>query len=291
MENLDDFVSYDHLLIEPLKKYGWRVETAPWRLKNILWDQFDAVIVRSPWDYHHDPDSFIKTLERIDTSTAHLENSLRLMRWNIEKHYLRDLQNREIPIVPTRWLPQFSTSKIHSCFEFFDASRIVIKPVVGAGADDTFWITPQTPQDKLQKMQELFALRPIMVQPFMENITREGEFSLFYFDGSYSHTILKTPESGDFRVQEEHGGRLKLAQAGQTLKQTGRGIMQALPEIPLYARVDVVRTEGNHFALMELELIEPSLYFNMDAKSPLRFARAFNRRMEKISEEVEKSEG
>jgi hypothetical protein len=286
MENLDDFVSYDQLLFEPLKKYGWRVETVSWRRKNILWDQFEAVIVRSPWDYHHDPDAFIKTLEKIDASKAHLENSLRLMRWNMEKYYLRDLQTRGISTVPTRWLPQFSISKIHSCFEFFDAGRIVIKPVVEAGSDDTFWVTPQTSKDKLQSLQELFAHRP-----FMENITREGEFSFFYFDGSYSHTVLKTPESGDFRVQEEHGGRLQSVQAGESLKQAGRKIIQALPEIPLYARVDVVRTEGNHFALMELELIEPSLYFNMDAKSPRRFASAFNRRMEKINQEVEKPEG
>jgi glutathione synthase/RimK-type ligase-like ATP-grasp enzyme len=284
MENLDDFVCYDHLLVKPFKKYGWHVANIPWRRENISWSRFDAVIVRSPWDYHHDPESFLKALEKIDASTAHLENSLQLIRWNMEKYYLRDLQTSGIPIVPTHWLPQFSIQEIASCFDLFDVQKIVIKPVVGAGADDTFWLTPKSPPGKWQKLQELFANRPAMVQPFMENIIREGEFSLFYFDGSYSHTVLKTPQSGDFRVQEEHGGQLQLVKAEDSLKQASRKIMQSMPETPLYARVDVVRTHDNHFALIELELIEPSLYFNMDAKSPLRFARAFDRRIEKISQ-------
>lgn len=137
----------------------------------------------------------------------------------------------------------------------------------------------ETTSSELQKLSATYANQPVMVQPFMENIINEGEFSLFYFDGSYSHAILKTPEAGDFRVQEEHGGRLQSIKADYSLKQAGRKIMQVLPETPLYARVDVVRIGDNHFALMELELIEPSLYFNMDEKSPDRFARAFNRRM------------
>jgi hypothetical protein len=114
----------------------------------------------------------------------------------------------------------------------------------------------------------------------MENIIHEGEYSLFYFNGAYSHAILKTPESNDFRVQEEHGGQLETVKPESQLKQAGKKTMQHLPEMPLYARIDFVRSDQNQLQLMEIELIEPSLYFNMDPKASERFAKAFEKRME-----------
>jgi hypothetical protein len=125
----------------------------------------------------------------------------------------------------------------------------------------------------------------------MSSVIDEGEFSLFYFDGKYSHAILKTPKADDFRVQEEHGGRLKaivpekslFAEADNTLA----AITKLTGEMPLYARVDFVRfcneINGEEFALMEAELIEPSLYFNMDDNSAQRFANAFVNRMNELS--------
>lgn len=281
MESLDNFVAYDHLLVEPFEKRGWSVEHIPWRGKRVNWNRFDVVIVRSTWDYHHTPDQFMAALETIEASKACLENSLSMIRWNLDKRYLQDLEDENIPIVPTKWLSGFSGQNTDALFGSLDTEKIVIKPVIGAGSDDTFWITPKSSASTLRQIEEVFTARPAMLQPFMENITSEGEFSLFYFDGDYSHTVLKTPESGDFRVQEEHGGRLKLVEAESHLKQTGDKIMKALPEIPLYARVDIVRTQDNNFALMELELIEPSLYFNMDENSPDRFAEVFVRRMKR----------
>lgn len=111
-----------------------------------------------------------------------------------------------------------------------------------------------------------------MVQPFMSAIVTEGEFSLFFFGSEYSHAILKTPKTGDFRVQEEYGGQLQRIEPEPLLLALSRQALAAIPAATLYARIDWVRA-GEGFALMELELIEPSLYFNLDSQAAERFAR------------------
>ena len=115
-----------------------------------------------------------------------------------------------------------------------------------------------------------------MVQPFMNNIIDEGEYSLFYFGGEYSHAILKLPAPGDFRVQEEHGGDIQPVEPSIELRVVGEKTVRLLDEVPLYARVDFVRDADDQFLLMEMELIEPALYFRMDKDSPERFAQAVN---------------
>ena len=115
-----------------------------------------------------------------------------------------------------------------------------------------------------------------MAQPFMASVVDEGEYSLFYFDGAYSHAIVKRPGDGDFRVQEEHGGRLEAVVPEHALLEAGAGALAKLPGQALYARLDFVR-DGDEFALMEAELIEPSLYFQLDKESPERFAAALAR--------------
>jgi hypothetical protein len=121
----------------------------------------------------------------------------------------------------------------------------------------------------------LFAGREVMTQPFLPAIVEEGEYSLFYFGGELSHTILKSPKDQDFRVQEEHGGLIRAAEPPAPLPYLGHRILEALPVQPLYARVDLVRHEEG-FALMELELVEPALYFRIVPGSAERFARAFD---------------
>jgi len=126
----------------------------------------------------------------------------------------------------------------------------------------------------------VFAERAFLVQPFMPSVVEEGEYSLFYFNGEYSHTILKTPKPADFRVQEEHGGIIKPMEPSAALRSAGRSVFDLIRPAPLYARVDLVRDGRGEFLVMELELIEPALYFRMDADSPRRFAAALNQIMD-----------
>ena len=275
MDKLDDFECYDYLLDQPLAERGWQTHTVSWRDTSIDWDQFDVVLIRSPWDYQDDPQQFLNVLRNIDASSARLENPLTLVEWNIEKTYLRDLQRSGITIVPTLWPETFSKEQLAGFFESLSTDELVIKPIVSANADNTFRLTLQQAIDASDTLADIFSQRPFMVQPFMSSIIEEGEFSLFFFAGAYSHAILKTPKAGDFRVQEEHGGRLKKIEPENLLLTLAQQANAVLTPLPLYSRLDFVRT--NHsFAIMEIELIEPSLYFNMDADSPQRFARAFD---------------
>lgn len=290
MNCLDNFETYDQLIESPLADLGWDVEMVSWRKPNVDWSKYHAVIIRSPWDYQDDAPTFLKVLEAIDSSSAHLENSLAIIRWNIDKQYLQDLQKQDVKIVPTIWQDRLAKHKLDaddvlSYFEQLNQEQIVLKPRISANADNTFWLNKININEFLEDINSAFSARDFMVQPFVDSVITEGEYSLFYFNGHYSHTILKTPKADDFRVQEEHGGQIKSVIPETQLIEYADKTMQAittLQQTPFYARVDFVRYQ-NGFTLMEAELIEPSLYFNMDDESPTRFAKAFVERMHYIT--------
>ncbi|MFT4806790.1 MAG: glutathione synthase/RimK-type ligase-like ATP-grasp enzyme [Paraglaciecola sp.] len=274
MDSLEDFFSYDQMLFEPLKVVGWLAEEVSWRKPDVNWNDYDAVVIRTTWDYQDDVEGFLACLQRIEASTAVLQNSLKIVEWNISKSYLNDLQNQGINVVPTLWFDSFSLTELQAGFSHFDTPEIVLKPLISAGADHTYRLTLKNLKEQAEGLKTVFAQRQFMLQPFLPGIIDEGEYSLFYFAGHYSHSILKQPQSGDFRVQEEHGGQLKSIQPCEDMLTTARHCLAALPADVLYARIDLVR-HNNEFAVIEIELIEPSLYFNMDAESPHRFVDAF----------------
>ena len=274
MDSLEAFVAYDHLAVEPLRARGWAVTDVPWRAETD-WSRFEAVVIRTPWDYQRAPGAFLEVLAQIEASGARLANPLEVVRWNLDKTYLRDLGARGVPVVPTVWGEGLTPEALGGLFG--DLGReIVVKPTVGANADDAFRLAPDA---DASGALAAFAGRPFMAQPFVRSVVDEGEFSLFYFDGAYSHAILKTPAPRDFRVQEEHGGTIRAVEPAPALRAAAEAALEAAPGALLYARPDLVRMPDGSWALMELELIEPSLYFPYDAASPARFADAFVRWM------------
>lgn len=274
MDSLEGFHAYDTLLFAPLLAYGWQAEEISWRKQGVDWNHYDVVVIRSTWDYQSDAEAFVSCLEEIEASSACLQNGLKLVKWNISKDYLQDIQKQGISIVPTLWFDEFNPAEITKAFGHFSVSELVIKPLVSANADHTYRLKREDLIAQSLSLSKVFANRPFMLQPFVPAIVAEGEYSLFYFAGHYSHCILKLPRQNDFRVQEEHGGQLELVEPCEELLTQARHTMASLPDDALYARVDSVRY-GNEFVLMEVELIEPSLYFNMDPASPQRFADAF----------------
>ena len=277
ISDLSNFQSYDNLIVQPLSKLGWECEFIPWDSISINWDDFDAVIIRSTWDYQQKEKLFFKTLQSIEASTATLYNSLDTVKWNINKRYLLELEKENISIIPTRLYDSFDFDIINQLFSFFNENKLIIKPCVSANADDTF-ILEQNKMGSLKPVLEnTFSQKDFLVQPFIKNIRIEGEYSLIYFGNRLSHVLLKTPKNGDFRVQEEHGGILKaINKPESSLIDFGNKVMGTIPYQCLFSRVDVVRG-SNNYLLMEVELIEPSLYFNMDLNSPQMFAEIFNK--------------
>ncbi len=272
----------DPMVYGPLADKGWQVNTLSWHGTGTDWQAYDAVVIRSTWDYQCHLEAFSNLLETIDAAGVRLENKIDLVKWNMNKSYLRDLEKKGISIVPTLWGRGLDVDQFPGFFREVRAwdtgsKDLVIKPRVSASAKDTFLISANADEDTFHGVASRFENREWMVQPFMESVVAEGEFSLFYFGGQLSHTILKQPKENDFRVQEEYGGQNRLIETPEKkLQARADQVISALSSIPLYARVDMVRFHQD-FYLMELELIEPSLFFSMDPNSPERFAMAFDR--------------
>ena len=247
----------------------------PWRAE-ADWDAYDVVVVRSPWDYQDDPDAFLDVLAAIDASAARLENPLAVMRWNLRKTYLRDLEAAGVPIVPTRWAEGLAADALGAAFDAWGSAEVVAKPVVSANADGTFRLAPDA--EAWGAAMSALADRACMIQPFVPSVVAEGEWSVFAFGGAVSHAILKTPAAGDFRVQEEHGGVIRGVEPGADLLALTEAALAAVPHPTplLYARVDAVGLTDGTLAIIELELIEPSLYFPFADGSAERFAAALD---------------
>jgi glutathione synthase/RimK-type ligase-like ATP-grasp enzyme len=273
-DDLEGFVTDDELVLAPLRERGVEVTLLPWRA-GVDWRRFEAVVIRTTWDYQAAPGEFLEVLEAIEGSGARLANDLDLVRWNLSKTYLRDLRARGATIVPTRFGVSLCVDELRSRFDELGAGELVVKPVIGANAGDAYRLTRERLDLRAQELKAVFRDRGFLVQPFIPSVVDEGEFSLVFFGGRYSHTILKTPKPGDFRVQEEHGAAVRPVKADGELLAAARRCLAALDRTPLQARVDLVRLADGDFAVMELELIEPALYFRMDAKAPARFAAAF----------------
>lgn len=275
MDDLQDFFVYDELLLAPFAAQGYEVDTISWHQPDVDYSIYEAVIVRSPWDYQQYETEFVSCLKRIERQTR-LINSLPLMLWNFNKQYLKDLEAAGVPVLPTRWLSRFEQSAITGAFSEFACDELVIKPCVSANADDTFRLTPERLATNIGELATCFAGRECMVQPFVSSVTEQGEVSLFYFAGELSHAILKQPKAGDFRVQEEHGGSLQAITPEPAMLTNALAALNAMPDDYLYARVDLLWFAGE-WRIIELELIEPSLYFNLDEQSPQRFVNAYLR--------------
>lgn len=279
MSDPTGFVIDDELAVAPLRDLGWEVEHVPWDRPGVEWEHFEVVCIRSPWDYQARPRRFLEVLEEIERSGTRLENPVRTARWNLDKRYLRELAGRDVPVVPTVWRDGLQAEELEALFDEVGAEEIVLKPVVGANSDHVWRLDRGRARDLRDQLARVYAGRPLMAQPFVHRILTEGELSLFYFDGALSHAISKTPKAEDFRVQEEHGGVIRPIRPPVELRAAADRAMATLDETLLYARADFVSTPGGDgYWLMELELIEPALYFRMDPGAPGRFARALDRR-------------
>ncbi len=276
MDDMSAFVSDADDTLPAMAELGWDIDHVSWRREDVDWDSYAMVYVCTPWDYQDDPGAYLRTLERIDRSAALLVNPLDTIRWNLDKRYLRELEERGTAIVPSLWFERWSGDLPGEALAAFATERVVLKPQVGANADFTYVLDAGTSAATCGELARVFAERPFFVQPFLSAIQTEGEYSLFYFGGEYSHAILKTPEPGDFRSQEEHGAEIVLAEADNALKAQAETVLTALSPSPVYARADFVRGPDGEFLLMELELNEPSLYFRVDPESPARFAAALD---------------
>ena len=229
----------DAQLAPELRNLGIEASPVVWSDAAIDWRAFDLVVIRSCWDYHLRVDEFRRWLDLLEMQRVPVRNPPAVLRWNMHKAYLLELAARTILIPRTEF-----------------AKDVIVKPAVSASAHQTHLVRGD-----------------VIIQEFVEEIVTRGEWSLIFFDREFSHAVKKSPKSGDFRVQEELGGSSDAAIPEERMIREGRRILSAVEGDLLYARVDVVdRPDG--ITLMELELIEPSLFLTKSEGAARRFAAA-----------------
>lgn len=260
----------DRLLMEPLRALGVSAEAAVWDGSSVEWKQYNAVILRSCWDYHLRLPEFLAWVTGLEKAGVPVWNPPGTIRWNADKSYLRNLERRGVPIVPTLW-PEAGMD-LRDALRSLGWERAVIKPRVSATAHRTCLISANGAHSAQPLVDELIRGPGVMVQQFMDSIQTRGEWSLVFFAGQFSHAVVKTPKAGDFRVQHDFGGAERAAEAPSAVREAATRAIAALEDIPLYARVDGVES-GGQFLLMELELIEPALFLGFAAHAPHRFAK------------------
>ncbi len=266
----------DRLFADALSARGVSVHAVSWPDPAAQWSSFDAVVVRSPWDYFLRAHEFHQWLDRLERERIPVHNDVRILRWNADKSYLRDVGARGIPVIPTRWLAAGAAASLAELRRETGWSELVVKPTVSGGAHRTWRAAPSAESDDEVRLVEMVAEGAVMVQPLIAEIEREGEWSLVFFAGRSSHAVLKRPGTGDFRVQREHGGTLEAAEPAASVIAAAARTIGAIPfgeGPPLYARVDGCIVDGE-LLLMELEVLEPELFLRCAAESADRLADA-----------------
>jgi glutathione synthase/RimK-type ligase-like ATP-grasp enzyme len=256
-----------------LRNRGAQVDPVVWDAPGVDWTAFDAVIVRSVWDYHLRPLEFLRWVDRVEGAGTRLLNPPGVLRWNHHKSYLRDLASRGVATVPTAWLDRGSRPSLGPLLAERGWAEAVVKPAVSASAHETWRTRPAAAAADQERLQALLLAGDVLVQPLVPEVQSPGEWSFVFFGGAFSHAMLKRPREGDFRVQEELGGRAEWTVAPPALVAQALGALHAAPASGLYARVDGVES-GGRLVLMEMELIEPVLYFGAEPAAADRFAAA-----------------
>ena len=266
------------LLPPALQALGVQTAVCVWDDPAVCWQDFDAVVVRCTWDYHLKLDAFLDWLSTLEQLHVPLINDVDTLRENVDKSYLLALQDAGLPVIPSLLLRPDDRRSVPTLMDALGCDDVVVKPARSAGA----WRTLHLHRSSLANDQADFAVwrleQDFLLQPFMSEVVSEGEWSMVVLGGVFSHAVLKRAKPGDFRVQSLHGGSAHLANAPASLQAQALEILATLPTMPCYARVDGV-VRGDQFLLMELELVEPELFLDLEPGAPKALALAIQARV------------
>ena len=264
----------DRLVTEALARQGIEAERVVWSDPAVDWAGFDLALIRQTWDYFERYPEFLAWLDRVEGLTP-VVNPVSLIRWNADKRYLLRLERAGVPIVPTVLVERGSAAgRLGERMAAAGWSGAVIKPAVSGGGRETWRVTD--PAEHEQRWQQLVAAEDMLIQPFLPEILEHGELSLIVVDGATTHAVRKRARPGEFRVQDDHGGTVAPAEFGADVARVAELAVAASPTVPLYARVDLVETAAGPL-LMELEVIEPELFYRFHPAATDRLAVALRR--------------
>lgn len=254
-----------------IQNCGWDAKWVSWSSTN-NWNQYSHAIVRTTWDYTHQRELFIGSLQEIENQGVKLLNPLNIITWNSHKAYLLDLQEKGHSVIPSLSLDHVIHQGFLGGIKKWSQDQILLKPFVGASSQDirSFADSPQGMESLLKYTKG--NTEKWFIQPFYNEILN-GEISMIYFNKKLSHALKKVPKPGDFRSQEDYGSQIIPYEPREQECKFASDILDQIAEPLVYARVDFLNIQGSP-QLMELELIEPALYFYTHGKSFNNFTMA-----------------
>ena len=271
----------DQLVQNALHNLGLKTLRLSWDDAFFDWSSTKYVLFRSTWDYFNRFQEFSIWLSNVTTQTT-LLNSEAIIRWNLDKHYLLDLQKRGIRITKTHIIEQSSSITLKELHNTQNWKETVLKPCISGTARHTYKLNENNLEEHETIFKTLIAKEAMMLQPFQYNIVKKGEVSMIVFNGNYSHAVLKKAKQGDFRVQDDFGGSVEMYIPTVEEIKFAENAVKACKELPIYARVDIFTDNDNQIALSELELIEPELWFRFFPQAAKILASDIKDRLESL---------
>jgi glutathione synthase/RimK-type ligase-like ATP-grasp enzyme len=269
-------------LLPFLQSKGLDIQAEIWDDPAVDWSQYEVALLRMPWDYTEKLPAFRNWLDKIENLGIGLLNDYETVRWNIDKRYLGEIAAAGFDVIPSVFLDENWNGTAGSLFEALQSDQLILKPCVSAGSRNTIRLTKSDLEQDENQPVALPTSESYIAQPFMPEIN-DGEWSFTFFNGQHSHTVLKKPQQGDFRVQQFFGGTIELVHPDQARIDKAASYLAAFAPRALYARVDGVMVDGN-FMLMELELIEPFLYLAYDPSSAERYFEAITAQLARLAD-------
>ena len=263
---IDQVLLEDKILQQALEEKGLKVCKKDWADASFDWSSSKFAIFRTTWDYFERFDDFFRWIKDTKDKITFI-NPIDTIYWNINKHYLQDLSKKGINITPTIFIERNQEITLDELFNKTKWKEIVIKPAISGAARHTYRVNSNNYTKYENIFQQLIKQECILFQEFMNNITLKGEISLIMIGGKYTHAVKKIAKKGDFRVQDDHGGTVEKYNANPIEIKFAEKCIKECPFSPIYARVDIVYNNKQRPSLIELELIEPELWFRHNPKS------------------------
>ncbi|NQZ78811.1 MAG: hypothetical protein HRT61_22255 [Ekhidna sp.] len=259
-EYVNNVLKEDQLVLDALQKLGFSAKKVAWSDESFDWTQTKIALFRTTWDYAEKFTEFSEWLMDVSMKTK-LVNDYETIIWNLDKHYLEDLQTEGVNVVETVFLEIGEKRSLEEIHKELGWANSVLKPAISAAAKDTFKLNPDTISEHEDRYQELIKGEAMMLQPFQHSVIARGEISLMMIGTEYTHAVLKVAKAGDFRVQDDFGGSVQDYTPTEGEITLAKAAVEACENIPLYARVDIVNDNDGNPAVSELELVEPEMWF------------------------------
>jgi glutathione synthase/RimK-type ligase-like ATP-grasp enzyme len=275
-EGLPELNADDRRAAVALEDLGLRAEAVRWDDPRVDWLGYGAVVLRSTWDYHRRIDEFHAWIDRMEAIGTRLWNPPRVLRWNADKRYLARIAHPSLAPPPTAMLERGSVVNLPALLRERGWSEAVLKPAISADGFSTEGTSLDRAASDQGVLDDMLGRGDVIVQRLVPEIRTNGEISMMFFSSVFSHAVSKRPQAGEFRVQERLGGKIARACPPSWLVEHAHALLDVHAQGYLYARVDVVAT-AERFVLMELELLEPSLYLEHHPPSARAFALAIQR--------------